>query len=66
MRSTIWTPGKDPTKHGFKLGFEGGLHPVIAELMMALQLHQGKVTPEMVAQLQSMTESLKKATRKAG
>ena len=64
MRSTIWVPEKDKTKHtarsthSFRLGFEGGLHPAIANAIMALQTHQGKVTPDMIAQLQKMTETL--------
>ncbi len=65
MRSTIWIPEKDKAKHtaksthSFRLGFEGGLHPAIAEAIMALQTHQGKVTPEMIAQLHTMAETLK-------
>lgn len=64
MKSTIWVPEKDKTKHtarsthSFRLGFEGGLHPAIATAIMALQTHQGKVTPDMIAQLQKMTETL--------
>lgn len=49
MRSTIWVPEKDKTKHtarsthSFRLGFEGGLHPAIATAIMALQTHYERI-----------------------
>lgn len=60
MRSTVWFPDKEkPLTHSFRLHFEGGLTPVVADAVVALQIHQNKLTPKMVAQLKAMTEALK-------
>ncbi len=67
MRSTMWIPDKKLAHngHSYKIGFEGALHPSIAEALLALQLHQGKVTPEMIEQLKAMTEALNPPVKKA-
>jgi hypothetical protein len=60
MKSTIWFPDNTSTKHAHKIGFEGALHPVIADAILAFQMHQSRVTPEMIEQLKVMALVLKK------
>lgn len=60
MRSSIWLPDeKEPTKYSHRIGFEGFVHPVVANAVLALQIHSGSIPPVMLEQLRVMTEALK-------